>query len=141
MRLRAVNANGAGAESVSFTVTPLNCASGAGGAADFIERLYVNLLGRCSDSDGLSYWLAVINAQSAARVALGFLFSDEFQSAGLSNELFVDTLYATLFDRQGDTVGRDHWVDELDGSRLREMVIYGFLKSCIHRARCQLRGG
>ena len=129
MRLRAVNANGAGAESVSFTVTPLNCASGAGGAADFIERLYVNLLGRCSDSDGLSYWLAVINAQSAARVALGFLFSDEFQSAGLSNELFVDTLYATLFDRQGDTVGRDHWVDELDGSRLREMVIYGFLKS------------
>ena len=129
MRLRAVNANGAGAESVSFTVTPLNCASGAGGAADFIERLYVNLLGGCSDSDGLSYWLAVINAQSAARVALGFLFSDEFQSAGLSNELFVDTLYATLFDRQGDTVGRDHWVDELDGSRLREMVIYGFLKS------------
>ena len=82
-------------------------------------------MGRCSDSCGLSYWLAVINAQSAASVALGFLFSDEFQSAGLSNELFVDTLYATLFSRQGDTVGRDHWVDELDGSRLREMVIYG----------------
>ena len=129
MRLRAVNANGAGAESVSFSVTPLSCASGSGGASDFIERLYVNLLGRCSDANGLAHWLAVINAQSAARVALGFLFSAEFQSAGLSNALFVDTLYATLFDRQGDTAGREYWVGELDEGRLREMVIYGFLKS------------
>lgn len=123
VRLRAVNANGTSTDSTSISFTP------SGTATDFVERLYQTILGRSSDPLGLAGWLEVLESESAARVALGFLFSPEFLGAGLSDEVFVDTLYRALFDREGDVIGTAHWVAELQAGRLREMIIYGFLRS------------
>ena len=98
-------------------------------ATSFIERFYTNILGRASDPGGLNSWLNVINTQSAAAVALGFLNSVEFLNKNLNDYAFVDTLYRTLFDREGDAGGMAAWIDQLGAGKLREMVIWGFLRS------------
>jgi hypothetical protein len=99
------------------------------GATAFVERFYVNILGRPSDEAGLEGWLNVINTQSASAVAFGFLESDEFVSLNLDDAGFVDILYRTLFDRPGDAAGTAVWLDQLASGRLREMVIYQFTRS------------
>ncbi len=99
------------------------------GASAFVERFYVNILGRPSDEAGMKGWLEVINTQSASAVAFGFLESAEFVSLNLDDAGFVDILYRTLFDRPGDTAGTTVWLDQLASGRLREMVIYQFTRS------------
>jgi hypothetical protein len=95
----------------------------------FIERFYVNILGRPSDEGGLNAWLEVINTQSASAVALGFLNSAEFKNRGLDDAAFVDILYRTLFDRAGDEGGSSYWLEQLGAGKLRDMVIWGFLRA------------
>ena len=99
------------------------------GAAAFIERFYLNILGRPSDEAGLEGWLNIISAQSASAVAFGFLESAEFVSLNLDDAGFVDILYRTLFDRPGDAAGVAAWLDQLASGRLREMIIYEFTRS------------
>ena len=111
---------------VTATFKPL--ASG-GGASAFIERFYTNILGRPSDEGGLNAWLDVINTQSSATVAQGFLGSAEFLAKNLDDAAFVDILYRTLFDREGDAGGTSYWLEQLAGGKLRDMVIWGFLKA------------
>ena len=95
----------------------------------FIERFYVNILGRPSDESGLNAWLDVINTQSASAVALGFLNSAEFKNRGLDDAAFVDILYRTLFDRAGDEGGTSYWLEQLGAGKLRDMVVWGFLRA------------
>ena len=110
----------------------------AGGGADtptaFIERFYVNILGRPSDQAGLNGWLEIIQAQSASAVALGFFNSTEFLSKDLDNRAFLDILYSTLFNRAGDSGGVAGWLELLEAGKLRDMVIYGFLRSAEFKA-------
>jgi hypothetical protein len=102
-------------------------------ATTFIERFYTNILGRASDPAGLNAWLNVINTQSAAAVAQGFLSSAEFLNKNLDDSAFIDILYRTLFDREGDAGGVSVWMDQLGAGRLREMVIWDFLRSAEFR--------
>lgn len=110
----------------TFKATPTEEADGA---SAFVERFYVNILGRPSDEAGLNGWLDVINSQSASAVAFGFLESAEFVSLNLDDAGFVDILYRTLFDRPGDAAGTAAWLDQLASGRLREMIIYEFTRS------------
>lgn len=55
--------------------------------------------------------------------------SQEFINLQLDNTGFVHILYKTLFDRLPDQGGFDFWMFELEAGALREMVIYGFLRS------------
>ena len=111
----------------TFKATPTE--EEADGASAFVERFYVNILGRPSDEAGLNGWLDVINSQSASAVAFGFLESAEFVSLNLDDAGFVDILYQTLFDRPGDAAGTEAWLDQLASGRLREMIIYEFTRS------------
>jgi hypothetical protein len=95
----------------------------------FIERFYVNVLGRPSDEAGLIAWLDIINTQSASAVALGFLNSTEFKNKGLDDVAFVDILYRSFFDRAGDEAGTTYWLEQLAAGKLRDMVIWGFLNA------------
>ena len=97
--------------------------------SSFVERLYTNSLGRASDLNGLNAWLNIINTQSAAAVAHGFLNSAEFLNKNLDDPAFIDILYRTLFDREGDADGVAFWMDQLGAGKLREMVIWSFLRS------------
>ena len=113
----------------------VDCTVEAGFAKDippdqaFIERFYVNILGRPSDVGGMNAWLNVIQTQSASAVVLGFLNSSEFLNKNLDDAAFVDILYRTLFDRAGDTGGTSYWLEQLAAGKLRDMVIWGFLRA------------
>jgi V8-like Glu-specific endopeptidase len=95
----------------------------------FVERLYQFILGRHSDPGSLEFWINEINTTSAARVSLGFFNSREFLSMDLDNNHFITILYQTLFDREYDQGGYEHWMSQLANGVLREMVIYGFFTS------------
>lgn len=95
----------------------------------FIERFYLNILNRTADQDELNNWLDTIQTKSGAKVALGFFGSQEFANLQLDNNDFVYTLYNTLFDREPDQLGLDHWMEKLEAGTLRTIVIDSFLQS------------
>lgn len=110
-------------------------------AMDFIERLYVNMLGRSSDSQGKNYWYGrlVNNTVDGMTLADGFFFSNEFtaMSANMSNEQFVRRMYITILGREPDGVGLPYWTQRLDsGAMTREQVYRGFLGSQEWIGRC-----
>ncbi|MBR6960833.1 MAG: cellulase family glycosylhydrolase, partial [Clostridiales bacterium] len=110
-------------------------------AMDFIERLYVNMLGRSSDPQGKAYWYArlVNNTVDGMTLADGFYFSNEFtaMSANMSNEQFVRRMYITILGRDPDDVGLSYWIGKLDsGAMTREQVYRGFLGSQEWIGRC-----
>jgi len=112
-----------------YTLEQATLTADLNAATRFIERFYMNILGRPSDEGGLNAWLDVINTQSASAVALGFLNSPEFQNRGLDDVAFVDILYRTLFDRAGDEGGTSYWLEQLGAGKLRDMVVWGFLRA------------
>ena len=110
-------------------------------AMDFIERLYVNMLGRSSDASGKNYWYGrlVNHTVNGMTLADGFFFSNEFtsMSASMNNEQFVRLMYVTILGRDPDDVGLRYWIQKLDsGAMTREQVYRGFLGSPEWRGRC-----
>lgn len=95
----------------------------------FIERFYQNILGRTADSGGMSNWLDVIQNQSAAQVAMGFLNSQEFINLNLTNEEFLDIMYQTMFNRVADDGGKNDWLNKMNNGRTKQSVMFGFFQS------------
>ncbi|WP_321311668.1 DUF4214 domain-containing protein [Halarcobacter sp.] len=95
----------------------------------FIERFYQNILGRTADSGGMSTWLDVIQNQSAAQVAMGFLNSQEFINLNLTNEEFLDVMYQTMFNRVADDGGKNDWLNKMNNGRTKQSVMFGFFQS------------
>ena len=97
----------------------------------FVERMYVNVLKRTSDESGKNDWSGQLlnGANCGAGLAQGFILSKEFTDQGVSNEDFVDTLYAAFFDRPADDAGRTYWLGELANGRDRTDILSGFVNS------------
>ena len=94
----------------------------------FVERHYVNALGRPSDPPGLASWVNLMYSQSAATVPIGFLTSAEYINRGAPIGDFVNTLYLTFFNRRPNDEEFRTWADQLLQGRLREMVIWDVVK-------------
>ena len=101
------------------------------GVAGFVERLYSVALGRQSDPVGKQDWIDAITlrGETGASCARGFLYSNEFLSKQVTNEVFVAVLYRTFFDREPDQAGFDAWVNLLNNGTTKEEVIEGFINS------------
>lgn len=102
------------------------------GATSFVGRIYSKALGRSADVNGLNYWTGcIINKTSTpAKVAKGFIFSQEFTSKKLSNREYVKVLYRVFMGREADASGLSYWVGQLDSKkRTRENVFNGFAGS------------
>ena len=105
----------------------------------FVERMYVNVLGRASDPDGLSDWAnqLITGVRDGAGVAQGFMYSQEFSpssmegklGAKLTDEQFVTTMYRTFFDRDPDAGGKADWMSKLAEGYNRRFVLAGFINS------------
>ncbi|MCQ2534315.1 MAG: DUF4214 domain-containing protein [Clostridia bacterium] len=93
--------------------------------------MYTVALGRKADTNGLNYWadLLISHEYNGAGIAFGFIESQEFQNKNLSDEDYVDTLYATFFDRAPDAAGRASWINLLQSGKSREFVLAGFVNS------------
>lgn len=103
-------------------------------AEAFVERLYVNMLGRGSDPQGRESWVKALasNQINGDKLADGFYYSQEFTniSNSLSNADYVTRMYITILGRQPDSQGLNDWVNLLNnGSLTREQVYKGFLGS------------
>jgi hypothetical protein len=78
-------------------------------ATDYVESLYVNLLGRTADPAEVAGWVSALNtgALTRAQVASGFLSSNE------SYKLAVDNDYTIFYHRPADAVGEAGWISQL----------------------------
>ena len=106
--------------------------------AQFVDKMYTNVLLRSADTGGLNAWVGVLNSgqMTRAQVALSFLDSVEFQSLSVSqNRLDVSLLYFDLLRRDPDPGGFSAWVGALNSGVPLTTAIDGFLMSNEYQAR------
>ncbi len=97
----------------------------------FVTRMYSVTMNRTPDQGGLEYWSAGLKSgeMNGASLAIGFVYSKEFQDKKLSDAEYVDALYTSFFDRSADAEGKAFWVDLLAKGADREKVLAGFVNS------------
>lgn len=85
-----------------------------------IQQLYVGLLGRAADAEGLQYWNDT--GLSIAEIANWIVESaEEFPRTDRGEA--VNALYANLFNRAPDAEGENYWVNESQVS-IDELVLH-----------------
>lgn len=109
-------------------------------ATAFVERLYYSMFERDPD-DAKSTWIngLVNKTMTGADVAKGFVLSDECINNKYSDEVFVEKLYYSFFDRKPDA-NKDLWVNELKAGKTREYVLSGFTNSDEFTKLCEKYG-
>ena len=106
----------------------------------FVERLYVAILGRPGDEEGVNNWTNIImtskdpwgNPYDAPKViSNGFFLSDEYLGYNTTNEEFLTDCYKAFFNREPDTEGYNLWLGKLNSNELtrRQVIEQGFGKS------------
>ncbi|HPE38666.1 MAG TPA: DUF4214 domain-containing protein [Bacillota bacterium] len=98
---------------------------------DFIARCYTYALDREPEDPGFSSWVNKLVNQEicGSEMAYGFVFSQEFQNAGYSNDEYVEHMYQIFFGRPSDAPGKQTWVNMLNNGSSREEVFAGFTNS------------
>ena len=115
-------------------VTGLNTDSGK------MFRLYNASFKRLPDPDGLRYWIGNFSSgkDDERAVASSFLVSSEFQQRygkNVSNESYVETLYANVLGRDYDQAGYNYWLGNLNnGVETRYELLLGFSESVENKA-------
>ncbi len=98
--------------------------------SDQIRRLYLAYFDREPDASGRAGWLtARANGTPLSAVSSAFAGSAEFQQTygSLSNQEFVELVYANVLGRPGEPAGVAFWVTALnDGTLSRGQVMNGF---------------
>jgi len=108
----------------------------------FVARLYLLVLGRPHDTEGLRDWSEVLRNgwKTGAEVAYDFFFSREFLSRPTNNNQYIDILYRTLLNRAPDPVGRVDWVNALYEGWPREHIFANFVHSIEFDILCTQAG-
>jgi hypothetical protein len=97
-----------------------------------INRLYQAYFLRLPDESGWQYWLDQrAGLTPLADVSSAFASSAEFQQmyGSLTNEAFVDLVYANVLNRLAEPEGRAYWVSQLQAGVDRGSVMIGFAES------------
>lgn len=115
----------------------------SGGAApndfqirNFINRMYVNVLGRDPDKIGFENWVsALLNRKVTPKeAAYGICFSEEELKNREVTEEFVSGLYRGLLGREADAAGIETWTNGLYKDMSREDVFNGITDSAEFKA-------
>ncbi len=111
---------------------------------EFVRVLYRSILGRSPDTQGLDYWVGMLDSGRASREAAAhaFLNSPEFRqvSQRIEDEVqsdrssdlqgFVSRLYNYILERSPDQQGLDYWVAGLeDGAITPKQMVQSFVFS------------
>lgn len=104
--------------------------------AQFVTRVYLNVLGRQPDPSGLAHWTGQLNtgAMTRGQVMVGFSESAEFRN-DVANEVSVTMIYMGVLRRAPDPGGFSFWVDQADKGNSSLALINGFLASPEYRGR------
>ena len=97
----------------------------------FVARLYKVILNRNPDPSGLKAWTNVLKSgkEQGAKVAQGFVDSDELKNRNLSDDAYIRALYKAFFDREADESGLAAWKKVLNSGLSRMHVFRGFAES------------
>jgi len=102
------------------------------GNAPAAYRLY-SVFDRAPDEGGLLFWAGWLDAGGSLHgAAASFLASDEFvalHGSSLTDAQFIDLLYLTVLDREGDAGGVGFWNDYLATRGDRAGVLMHFTES------------
>ncbi|MCQ2533843.1 MAG: DUF4214 domain-containing protein [Clostridia bacterium] len=100
------------------------------GVEGFVQRLYLNTLGRDAEPAGLAYWADEINGGKPAVEVVQFFFEgEEFTNKQMNDSEYVEVLYNTLFGREADQAGLDYWTEQIAQGATRRFVLSGFANS------------
>lgn len=106
--------------------------------ADFCQKnyltlLYNTILCREPDEAGLNSWLVFLSyrKENMAKTVKYMLFSEENDSrlTSMDDPGFIIYLYSSLFFREPDSEGFNHWLDALIHGQSRKNVLTAFLES------------
>ena len=109
---------------------------------DFVSRFYELCLDRPADSTGLQFWKDKLLYKdcTGADVAKNFIFSPEFVIKNVSDDVFIDIMYKSFFDRAGDSGGKGYWMDKLTNGISRLYVLSLFVNSTEFSTVCNNYG-
>lgn len=115
---------------------------------DYVETLYVALMGRTSDSEGKEYWTNIINSSGDKTAAFNsFASKAEFKSICLNYGMgtyintdrkiidtvrvgdFVTRFYQMTMDRQPDEEGLNYWTKQVVNTQSSAVMVRGFMLS------------
>lgn len=101
------------------------------GPRDFVNLMFVKLLGRNADATSLNYLTHEItfDNKTGSDIVLGIINSAEFKNLNLNNSDFVERLYAALAGRYSDPTGKANWVNLLNNGSSREDVAKRFINA------------
>jgi len=107
---------------------------------NFVERMYTVALNRKADVSGVNYWTQLLlnGGTTGGDVANGFFLGEEFVDRNLSDEAYVEVLYATFFDREADAEGLKYYKDLLvsDKENGRNSALDVFIQSTEFNQLC-----
>lgn len=102
---------------------------------DYVDRFYLQLLGRPAEWEGKNYWVNNILSgeqyDAASAIKVGIIESTEFRNRDISDQEFLRCAYYGFFDREPDDAGYLYWLRNLaEGSYTKSSVIeVGFGRS------------
>ncbi|MBQ8411826.1 MAG: DUF4214 domain-containing protein, partial [Ruminiclostridium sp.] len=103
----------------------------------FVERLYVTMLGRASDPTGKANHVSSLeNGKTAAEVSAKFVTSAELKSKNLSNDEFVLRMYQTFMNRTPSANEITRWATTLENGCTYEYVLKKFVASAEFKNLC-----
>ncbi len=93
-----------------------------------VSILYHTAFGRDADAGGLNFWFDVARAGGTLKqISDGFVRSAEYRPlSSLSDHDFVNGLYNNTFNRDGEDLGIQYWVDALAHGSTRADLICSF---------------
>lgn len=127
---------------VRGNITGLEHADKSAGITKFVTFIYRNVLKRDPDSGGLNYWAGEMleNGMTASRLVEEFAKSQEFASANISNEEYVERLYETVLGRKSDESGKQYWVSLMNTGYSRHDILREFTRSAEFASICASYG-
>ncbi|RDC49339.1 DUF4214 domain-containing protein [Acinetobacter sp. RIT592] len=96
-----------------------------GSVKNLINQFYKGIYGREADNGGLEFWSSQVldGKQSIADILLAFTNSDECKSKNYTNEEYVKSIYAALFNRTPNNEELNYWVGVLESGNSRVSVL------------------
>ncbi|MFT8244508.1 DUF4347 domain-containing protein [Roseomonas sp. BN140053] len=105
---------------------------GANTDASFLTRLYLGILDRAGEANGLSYWAKDLGKTlDKTDVARGFLEGTEYkaQHGEQTDDEFISTLYGNVLHREGEAEGQAFYRQQLTDGLSRAQVLVNFVDS------------
>ena len=108
----------------------------------FVSRMYLDVLNRGYDIDGLIFWADHIRngRLSGANFAHSAFFSQEFIGQRVSDAEFINRMYMGLMDRDPDPDGREFWLAHMRAGLPRENIFENFVNSNEFTGHCGRSG-